>query len=292
MSKVLLQLSSEKPWRKTFFRDDHMELMELDVVRLGGEAEGFSFKLPGADSNARWMAKTIYINKMRLLGKVFPMSVEEQMMVKQLSEFVILFYARFWFTTPLACSAAREDLDFINNLQEYRKINGKFFWDVIKSVYNHLWYLTPQMITLALFDKDLESSSKEEMARMLHSIDRVQIHTGKPTFPIIAPQARYNMASLVGPESWLLFDLFDMSGPQDWLLAPASSWHLSPCFRRLEGFVNNLVVVNDLAERGCHLATEFINRVQSEEQRHALTQVVEEYRGRVKDYTKSSLKLC
>ena len=86
MSKVLLQLSSEKPWRKTFLRDDHKKLMELDVVRLGGEAEGFSFKLPGADSNALWMAKTIYFNKTRLLSKVFPVSVEEQMMVKQLSE--------------------------------------------------------------------------------------------------------------------------------------------------------------------------------------------------------------
>ena len=75
-------------------------------------------------------------------------------------------------------------------------------------------------------------------------------------------------------------------------MKPAASWHLSPCYRRLEGFAKNMVVVNDLAERGCHLATEFVNRVESEEQRQALFQVVEEFRGRVKDTTKSSLKLC
>ena len=52
---------------------------------------------------------------------------------------------------------------------------------VICVLYNHLWYLTPQLIILALFDKDLE------MAKMLYSIDRVKIQTGKPTFPIISP---------------------------------------------------------------------------------------------------------
>ena len=292
IAKEVLDWAQKELAKNTFPRADYKELMELVVVSLGGEVKDFSFKLPGADSNARWMAKTIYVNKMRLLSKVFSMSVEEHRMVEQLSEFVILFYARYWFTTPLACSAAREDLDFINNLQEYRKINSKFFWVVIRSVYNHLWYLCPQLITLALFDKDLESSTKEEMAVALYSIDRAEIQTGKPAYPIIAPGARHNMASLIGPESWLLFDLFDMDGPQDWLLAPAASWHLSPCYRKLEGFAKNMVVVNDLAERGCHLATEFVNRVESEEQRQALFQVVEEFRGRVKDTTKSSLKLC
>ena len=57
-------------------------------------------------------------------------------------------------------------------------------------------------------------------------------------------------------------------------------------------FANNLTVVNDLAERGIHLATEYINRVQSEEQRQALFQVVEEFRDRVQDTGKTNLKLC
>ena len=46
-------------------------------------------------------------------------------------------------------------------------------------------------------------------------------------------------------------------------------------------FTRNLTVVNDLAERGIHLATDYIKRVESEEQRAALFQVVEEFRGRV-----------
>ena len=59
--------------------------------------------------------------------------------------------------------------------------------------------------------------------------------------------------------------------------------------------MSSLVVVNDLAERGIHLATEYIKRVESEDQRQALFQVVEDFRKRVdfsKDVVKSSLKNC
>ena len=100
------------------------------------------------------------------------------------------------------------------------------------------------------------------------------------------------MYVLIEKESWLVFDLLKLSGAQDWLLTPVSDWHLSPDYIKLEKLTRNLVVVNDLAERGIHLATDFIKRVDSEDQRGALFQVVEDFRGRVKDTTKASLKLC
>ena len=68
------------------------------------------------------------------------------------------------------------------------------------------------------------------------------------------------------------------------------------------------MVVNDLAERvllpaplyfissvlfqGIHLATDFVSRLRSEEQRTALFQIVEDYRSRVKGVAKDSLRLC
>ena len=133
------------------------------------------------------------------------------------------------------------------------------------------------------------------MASALHRQERKLIKTGMPTFPVLtygAKYARENMSMLIGPESWLVFDLLNLSGSQDWLLTPTSEWHLSPDYMKLHNFASNLVVSNDLAERGVHLATDFINRVESEEQREALFQVVEDYRSRVKDTSKSSLKLC
>ena len=151
--------------------------------------------------------------------------------------------------------------------------------------------MTPQLVTLALFDTDLESTTKEEMAQLLHQTERGAVATGKPTFPTIAPGARYRMSDFIGPESWLLFNLCGIEGPQDWLLAPSSSWHLSTDFRQIETFAKKLTVVNDLAERGCHLATEFINRVESDEQREALFQTVEDFRAKVPNTNKENLKL-
>lgn len=291
----MLKWGEEELKKKTFPRDDYKELLELVVVGLGGKVEDFVFKLPGPDHHARWMAKGLYNSKMKLLRKVFKLSAEEQRQVDQLSEFVWLFYAKLWFTTPLPCSAARHDLNFMSSILEYRSVNSKLCYEVLRSAYRHLWYLTPQLITLSLFDSGLEDKNKEGIARMLHCQERGEISTGKPIFPLLefgATAARNDMSSLVGPESWLLFDLFDITGPQDWLLTPASTWHFSPVFIELQEHANNLVVINDLAERGCHLATEFINRVDSEEQRQALFQVVENNRAMVKNTNKSSLKLC
>ena len=292
LAKDVLEWGQSHLEQGTFPRDDYRELLQLIVITLGGTVEGFSFRFPQADSNARWMAKAIYNLKLRLLSNIFMMTPEENSFVRLISEFVCCVYAKYWFTTPLPTSAPREDLDFINNLQVYRRIDVKFFWEVIRSVYSHLWYLCPQLITLSLFDKDLEAPSKEDMAKVLHQTPRCAISTGKPTFPTIAPGARFRLADFIGPESWLLFDLCELEGPQDWLLAPSSNWHLSTSFRQIEEFAKKLTVVNDLAERGCHLATEFINRVESEEQRQALYQTVLDFRAKVPNDNKESLKLC
>ena len=292
LAKSVLQWAEEQLLRETFPREDYKEFMQLVVISLGGKIPGFAFRLPQNDSNARWMAKAIYNLKIRLLSKVFVMTTEEAIFVQRISEFVMVFYCRYWFTGSLPCAAPREDLDFLNSIEEYRKTDPKLFWALSRSVYNHLWYVTPQLVILGLFDKELESATKEEMAKVLHQTPRGFIPLGKPNFPIMAPGVRTSMADLIGPESWLLFELFDLEGPQDWLLAPSCTWHLSPNFIKLEEFAKTLVVVNDLAERGCHLATEFINRVQDEEQRQALMQHVEDFRKKVKNLNKENLKLC
>ena len=134
----MLKWGEEELKKKTFPRDDYKELLELVVVGLGGKVEDFVFKLPGPDHHARWMAKGLYNSKMKLLSKVFKLSAEEQRQVDQLSEFVWLFYAKLWFTTPLPCSAARHDLNFMSSILEYRSVNPKLCYEVLRSAYRHL----------------------------------------------------------------------------------------------------------------------------------------------------------
>lgn len=217
IAKNVLTWGLKELEKGTFPRDDYKELLELVIISLGGEVEGFTFKLPGPDHHARWMSKCIYCIKLRLLCKVFNMTAEENLQVEQITEFVILFYAKYWFMTPLACCSARNDLEFMSNILAYRERRVELAWKVLKSCYRHMWYVTPQVITLSLLDLDLEDTTRENIARTLHGTERKELETGKPTFPVLPwgpRQARLDMASLVGPESWLLFDLLGFKGPQ------------------------------------------------------------------------------
>jgi hypothetical protein len=200
MAIDVLDWALEMLAKKTFPRYDYKEFMELVVISLGGKMDGFMFKLPGPDHHARWMSKVIYNLKIKLLSNVFEMTDEEKRQVNQVTEFVLLFYTKYWFTTPLASSAARQDLDFMSGILEYRKVNPSLSYAVLRSTYRHLWYLTPQLITLALADTGLEDRTRQEMARELYSMDRNTTKTGKPNFPILsygATISRENMSSLV-----------------------------------------------------------------------------------------------
>ena len=74
----------------------------------------------------------------------------------------------------------------------------------------------------------------EKMAVVLHSMERKVMKTGKPQFPVLShgpTAARKDMASLVTSNSWLVFNILGLDGPQDWLLTPATSWYLTSEFQ-------------------------------------------------------------
>ena len=89
---------------------------------------------------------------------------------------------------------------------------------------------------------------------------------------------QYRLETLVNPNSWLILQLLNLQGSQDWLLTPCSMWQLFGDYRKLEEFSVNLPVTNDLAERGVALISQFVYKVEDEEQRQALLQVVEYHR--------------
>jgi hypothetical protein len=58
-------------------------------------------------------------------------------------------------------------------------------------------------------------------------------------------------------------------------------WNLMEDYRKARDFVSTLEVVNDSAERGIKLITDFNDMVQKEEQLQFLFQVVEDHRQRI-----------
>ena len=277
----------------TWPRDDYRELLELLIVWLGGDVEGFSFKRPGADHHARWLAKAIYELKLCLLMDQFIMEEKQKGEVLIMAQFVGLFYAKAFLQSPLPCSAPSNDLAFMSEMIVWKKYQPRAAFLCLQSCYRHLWYLTPQMVVLSLLDKDLANIDKEEMAMKLFSLERDEkIQTGKPTFPSIAWSVEGSapkLSSFITKKSWLIFDILDLKDPQEWMQTPASLWDKFSDYRKFRDFGLNLSVVNDIAERGIKLVSDFIERCRDEGQRQALLQVVEEHRNKFPSYNKATL---
>jgi hypothetical protein len=212
------------------------------------------------------------------------------MEVAIISEFVCLFYAKAFFRSPLPAAAPRVVLVFMSEVLQYRLIHPKLAFQCLQSCTRHLWYLTPGLVVLALCDKDLDNDAKEEMGKKLFSITRPK--SGKPVFPsIIWGEASLapRLSFFISEESWLLFDLLGLVEPQEWLQTPVKMWELFSDYRKFKDYVSNVSVVNDLAERGMHMITEFASKCENKEEREALLQVVEQHREEFPDFSKKTL---
>ena len=96
------------------------------------------------------------------------------------------------------------------NMVQYRLTRPSISFAVMQSCYRHMWYITPQLIPMALAYENLEDSIKEKVAMALFNTERKEIMSGKPLFPVLAfgaQQTRLDMSSLVSSYSWLIFQL-------------------------------------------------------------------------------------
>ena len=171
-AKSVLAWAMKELDKKTWPRADYQELLKLTIICLGGEIADFQFMLPGPDHHARFMSKNLYFLKIKLLLRMFRLSEEEKVQVEEICTFILIFYVKSWFQSPLPTAAARNDLSFMVNIMKYRLVTKpSAILAVMQSCYRHLWYLVPQTVVFALADPGLADSQKEAMARKLHSLE-------------------------------------------------------------------------------------------------------------------------
>ena len=75
----------------------------------------------------------MYILSQDQIAQFFQVSAEEKVQVNSLLEFILLLYTKYWFTTPLASSAAGDYITFMSNVLEYRKMNARLSYAVLSS---------------------------------------------------------------------------------------------------------------------------------------------------------------
>ena len=80
----------------------------------------------------------------------------------------------------------------------------------------------------------------------------------------------------MGPNSYLIFDI--LKTEPDWLKLPVAEWKDSQDFCKFLNYVSHVKVVNDTAERGVKLWSDYIHILTKDEiKREGLAQEVEEH---------------
>jgi len=269
-------------------RDDYRELLELVIIFLGGTPQrGIHFMAPGAIHHARWMAKALYVLKIYLFRDQFRLNAYENRGIRDVCVFIVRLYVKAWFTAPDAISAPRNDLDFLRNLKAYEDINSAISKAAVTKFSGHLWYVSEELVALALFDSVISTDTKRAMARVISEVEGTE---NPPKRIKIVTNSIKDMAltNFVTTNTMNFCRCLDIT--TDFLQADPDTWNSRDDYKRALEITRSLKVVNDTAERGVALIEEYNSLLTNdEEQKQYLLQVVQDHRRRFPDAKKSTL---
>lgn len=278
---------------RSIARDDYKELLELVLIFLGAKNSP-TFRQPGPMHHARWMSKAIYSLKVYMFRDEFRLTSRETANLRDVCMFIIRFYVKGWFCCTLARAAPNQGFLFLQELYEYRNIDGPLANAVINKIVNHLWYLSDEAIALAFFDSNVSDDLKRAMAVRFREIEneikeedegckRIQL---KPNS--VGEFVQKTLVDFITPNTVQFFQRFEIS--RNFLLEAPDLWADDEEFLQGLRIVNKLAVVNDSAERAVKLMEDY-NKVltRDEQQKQFLLQVVSDYRKKFPSHTKQAL---
>jgi len=261
-------------------RGDYRELCELAVIFLGGtipEKTEYAFKRPGALSKTRWMARAIYALKTWMFGRQIEMDSRIHSKLFDMCVFVCRAYIKFWFNAPFAPQSPKNDLTALQFMYQNRK-KGSHWMAALKKFCDHLWYLSPQLVPLALFDDKVSVDEKKTIVSGLKSTNPAAVaaaRSHRAKVQLKDPLVNLQLSDFVSSESMKFFSITGISPL--FLAKDPSVWGKDAEYLRGLQVVTHFKVVNDAAERGVQLVTQFLKGNQlttDEEQRQLLLIVV------------------
>lgn len=278
---IVTQLSEVQP------RGDYREFLELSMIFLGEvPARGSRFMAPGPMHHARWMSKVIYSLKVWLFRSQFKLTARETKGLREVAIFSVRVYIKAWMTAPLAACAPYNDLLLMKSLVEYENINEAVSKAASTKLSAHMWYLSEELVGLALFDRNVPSSMKRGMVQSLEiegeddPPKRVQMN-----LPAIHAS---ELKDFTTSTSKTLFQ--KMKLPDGFLVTDPDTWEDDEDFQTALSIVKGMKVVNDQAERGVTLIQEYSGILtKDEDQLQYLLQVVQQHRKVFPDSKKKTL---
>jgi muconolactone delta-isomerase len=139
-----------------------------------------------------------------------------------MANFIALSYTEAFLKSRLASAAPSSDLKFPSLMKISARENKSAAELCVKSVLNHLWYLSEELVVFAIFENDLPSALRLDMVpRLLCILRPTRYISQKPKFPKFDPlliDFPRQLITFLGPRSWLLFYLLELKEEQlDWM---------------------------------------------------------------------------
>lgn len=248
---------------------------------VGAGEAGYTFQRPGAVHKARWMAKLLYVLKLALMKQHIAClprgtitKAHQVVKIQAFAIFIVHIYTTWWLTCDKPLDAAWNDLVLFQNLIRYKAVHEEIANSAIKALKRHRWYLTAEMIPLALFNEKVPTDERRALADAIlenkpevlpvNPIHRFGNGFGKPDFPELTAKTR--LADLANQDSW--FGMQQLHINADFLPRNVDEWPASET-------VQSINVVNDCAERGVKLTSDYVSAARSEDHLQNVLQAVE-----------------
>ncbi len=223
------------------------------------------------------MSKVIYCFKIFLLRDELDLPPETIVGIKEMCNFFFaIIYVKAWILAPITSEAAVNDLKLLNQLEDFRCINGEIVNAAKTKIQNHLWYLGEELIAFAFFSNQI--SPKEKFA-MQKSLQRKPSVAGrqlkwKPSGSI----KKIKLADLINSKTLETLTMLNMDIELLTGRHP-SEWKRSSSYREMKMKVDAIKVVNDTGERAIALMSSvngFLTKNENELQ--DILQVIENQR--------------
>lgn len=152
-------------------------------------------------------------------------------------------------------SPAKNDLQLIKDLINYEEIHAEIAKETLKLISSHLWYLSETLIGMAFFDRTTDLDTKKMMIAALKNPGHVENPKRiKIDLNFIVNQT---LADFVTENTLIFFNSFFKSHTLDFLNLDPNEWYENDHYLEAENLVNNLIVVNDVAERAVSLVKKY-----------------------------------
>jgi len=199
--------------------------------------------------------------------------------------FAVRVYLKAWITAPSAISAPLNDLQLMTTLLQYSTIHKAISSATAKKFSLHLWYLSQELVALALFDDRV--STKRLLVAALE-----KENSNKPSKRPEIPLGSFHLCTLdqlATSNSMNFFHIFKL--PTDFLSTDPDTWELQESYSLAKCRLEALKVVNDTAERAVALIQEYNKTLtKDEDDLQFLLQVVADYQQRHLTANKTELQ--